>query len=779
VIATSQGSSRRYLFADLVLDTGQRRLWRGDEEVRLSKLSFDFLRALVEAAPNLLAQDQLAEEVWGPRRVVTPENLAQRFIMLRHALGDHAEQPRYIEVVRGQGYRLIPKVETTDASSAPLRSSGSYRRWVAAAASVAMMGIVALGAYRLLGTDEPNGTDIPISQSAQTVQFEVNATGAGQPGSFALSPDGTQLVFLSAADGPRRLWLRPLDKNEAVPLADTDNAEYPFWSPDSKAVAFLADGLLKAVSIETGFVRTLTRTIQAPQGGSWGNEGVLYSPSFTGPVFYLKFADPEHPFATPVTVQEKPLQSGHAFPQWLPDGRHFLYYVRGDPSVAGVWLGDVVSAERYFTRVNQLYREALERLPPDERARLESGQLLDFNLGGEPVPMSTLDSAAEQLARENYLSGPDAPRRLLEADSVAVYVHPGQLLFVKDRVLVAQSLDMASLSPQGEPVPVAEPVSSVFGSPPASASLTRSIAYQTEPANRYRFVRVDRQGAELEQLGAMAEYIRGTFELSRDSRTAALVLADSQGAQGMDIWLFGMERENLIKFTHGAGNEWMPVWSPDGRRIVYASFQGTGTTDLVLKPLNGTDDGELLLRTDRNKRPADWSADGRLLLYYSVEVDGPDIWALPMDPRGEPFPVTENRFAEWRAQFSPDAKWIAYESNESDRVEVWIRSFRGGRQWQVSNGGGSMPRWRRDGRELYYLAPDGQLMAVPLQADEPGEELKVGVPEPLFSLPTSQYSSIENRDGYSYAVAPDGDGFIVVATDDGPLSVTVNWPGAQ
>ena len=250
-------------------------------------------------------------------------------------------------------------------------------------------------------------------------------------------------------------------------------------------------------------------------------------------------------------------------------------------------------------------------------------------------------------------------------------------------------------------------------------------------------------------------------------------------AQGMDVWLFGLARAKLTKFTHGAGNEWMPVWAPDGRQIVYASFQGTGTTDLFLKPLNGTNDGELLLRTDRNKRPADWSADGRLLLYYSVEVDGPDIWALPMDPPGEPFPVTESKFAEWRAQLSPDSKWIAYESNESDRVEVWIRAFRGNRQWQVSNGGGSMPRWRGDGRELYYLAADGQLMAVPLPADEPGEELKVGVPAPLFSLPISQYSSIENRDGYSYAVAPDGNGFIVIVTDDAPLIVTLNWPGAQ
>jgi Tol biopolymer transport system component len=267
--------------------------------------------------------------------------------------------------------------------------------------------------------------------------------------------------------------------------------------------------------------------------------------------------------------------------------------------------------------------------------------------------------------------------------------------------------------------------------------------------------------------------------MSPDGRQVAVLRSVNDNA---DIWLLEVGRGFMRRLTFDAGLDILPIWSPDGGRIAFSSNR-RGQLDLYLKPANGAGIEELLLATPEVEISQDWSPDGRVLLYRSRDPKGDlDLWALPLDGERKPIPVTQTDFNEKDAQFSPDGKWIAYQSDESGRFEIYVQSFTGpGGKSQISVDGGAQVRWRRDGRELFYIGLDNRLMAAPIRLDSAAMVIEAGAPVPLFA--TRVGGAVLNSDSQQYVVSTDGQRFLmntVVEEAVSPLTVILNWkPGSR
>jgi eukaryotic-like serine/threonine-protein kinase len=544
------------------------------------------------------------------------------------------------------------------------------------------------------------------------VRFEIATPTTTDAISLSVSPDSSKIVFVATCDSRPCLWLRSLDAVATRPLAGTDNAFYPFWSPDSRSIAFFASGRLNRLDLETGLVRPLA-IAPNPLGGSWNRDDtILFTPNFTGPIFRVAATggDPE------AVTHMEPGQASHMLPQALPDGRRFLYLGTGNAS-RRVYVGD---------------------------------------LGG------------------------GAAVRLLDADAPAVY-GSGQLLFIQQGTLFSQPFDPTSATLSGRPIAIAEqvPVDATSGLAPLSASASGAVVYRSGAAGSARqFIWFDRSGRELLNVGQSDRTVP-QMSLSPEDRR----LAFSRSLDGnTDIWTLDLVRGVPSRLTFDPGSELQAVWSPNGSRIAFNSNR-SGVFDLYLKSATDTPD-ELLLATPQNKAPNDWSLDGQFLLYRSPSLTtGFDIWALPMDGDRKPFPVVQTPYEERDGQFSPDGNWIAYQSNASGNVEIYIQPFRGGNREPVSTHGGAQVRWRRDGKELFYIALDGRLMAVPIEVDTAAKKIRPGVPTPLFA--TSVGGAIQGSLTHQYAVAADGQRFLMSTISEvrtPAITVILNWkpkPGAR
>jgi Tol biopolymer transport system component len=438
---------------------------------------------------------------------------------------------------------------------------------------------------------------------------------------------------------------------------------------------------------------------------------------------------------TPVAVTRLTAgQGSHRWPQFLPDGRRFLFFMGfGRLDTQGVYIG------------------ALD--------------------GGEPT-------------------------RVLAADSAAVYAPPGALLLVRQEVLVARHFDPTLGVVSGEPIPVAQAVGSDSGVARGAfaVSATGLLAHRAGGAGRRQLVWVDRAGTVLGSVGPPDENALGNPELAPDSRSVAV----QRSVQGnVDVWLIEVGRGVPSRFTFDGSADGEPLWSPDGHRVVFRSSRN-GVNDLYEKPASGGGDDRPVLVTAEPKTPLAWSPDGRFLLYASQNPNtGADLWALPLvgapeqsqgassESRDErkPFPVLKTPFDEAEGQFSPDGRWVAYASNESGPVELYVRPFSGpGGKWQVSTGGGNQPRWRPDGKELFYIAPDARLMGVPIAVGADRQTLEAGAPVPLFPTRLTSGSGISGvgvvRSKPQYAVAPNGRFLMnvdVEAATAPPITIVLNW----
>jgi serine/threonine protein kinase len=587
---------------------------------------------------------------------------------------------------------------TGDAHQQPRRRMGS-------SLSLAIASMLTL--FVILAMVWLNRSSSPSAPPPAEMRVDITTPATGDPESLALSPDGQKIVFVAISEGVPRLWVRSLDSVTARPLLETGQAKYPFWSADSRSVGFFADDKLKRVDVQDGSVRALAN---APlgNGGAWNGEGaILFSRAPRYRIFRVGETGGD---AVPLTHLEA-VPGNHSFPQFLPDGRHFLFFVDADAEARGI-----------------------------------------------------------------YVSGLDgsAPRRLLVADTTAKF-SLGHLLFVRQGSLLAQRFDAARLELSGNPFSVAEQIATMGnrGSVALSASAAGPIAYRRGIVSAEQLEWIDRSGTVIGNLPVM-----GTSPaLSPDGHFVAM---HRRVNGNIDIWLVETATGRTTRFTSDPGDDTQPTWSPDGRRIAFASSRKGW--DLYTKSVDGAlGTEEPVFETKQDELIPDWSPDDRFLIFRAHPPAAviSDIWAVPLAGTRKPFPVVETEFDERNAKFSPDSKWIAYQSNESGRYEIYIRPFPNAReksQFRVSTNGGAQPTWRRDGKELYYVALDDRLMAVPIQVAPNAAAVAAGTPVALFA---SRIVGGAVQPNPQYTPSPEGKRFLIHTVGEivnsSPITVILNW----
>jgi Tol biopolymer transport system component len=574
-------------------------------------------------------------------------------------------------------------------------------------AGVLFVGLIAALVWGRAQSARPASADYLAYRTALVLPPAANP-GGQTSGRFALSPDGRRLAFVAAGDdGRRQLWLRSLDDISAKPMPGTVDATTPFWSSDSRQLAFFAHDKLKTIDVAGGPPVTLTEA-KGALGGSWGHGGVIVFGLARSGLHTVPASG-----GTPTAVTSLDSSRGevhHVWPFVLPDGRRFLYHAAGSKT------GDPFEA-------NGIYA-------------------------------GTLGSPERKL--------------LVDGGSAAQYAG-GFLLFMRRETLMAQRFDADQLTLTGDPVPVAEGIATNpnFRVGAFSASANGVLAYQTAAAQPpSRLLWFDRKGTPLGALGDAAYYRHP--ELSPDgSQVAVAILNPTTGAR--NLWIVDVARGVPTRLTSG-DNERFPVWSPDGSRVAFTSGRD-GTFDILAKASNGTGEEAVLVHDTVNKYPTSWSRDGKHLLYYTGGTTlstGNDLLVLPLFGSRAPFPYLRTPFAETEGRFSPDGRWVAFQSSESDQLEVYVASFpQPGTKWRVSTNGGLMPRWSHDGGEILYLAPDNTLMSVAVTPATTG--LTLAAARPLF---------VTRPAHPSWALAKDGRFLINTSADDtapAPLTLFINW----
>jgi len=555
---------------------------------------------------------------------------------------------------------------------------------------------------------------------ARVMKFSILPPEKSSFGQIAVSPDGRHFAFTAATGGKFQLWLRALDSTEAKPLAGTQGASSPFWSPDSRFIGFFADGRLKKIEFIGGPVQTLCEVGENLSSGTWSRAGeILFGQAGGGGLFRTSATGGE---LIQVTILDRSRQEiSHRYPAFLPDGRHFLYTIQsGQKETRGVYLGSLDGTLKRRLLDNVTFIQYMASAPGDT-------------------------------------SGGD-----------------GWLLFGRDGALLARPFDTSRFEFTGEPFSLSDKLGSDL----------RNINYSTfsvsdngvlvfDPsANRQRrqYLWMDRSGQQINSVAAPAA--TSQHWLSPDEKRFVASRTDPQNST-IDLWLYDVLGGAAARFTFDPAADLSPVWSPDGSRIVWASNRGE-VFNLYQKAASGVGEETLLLKSDYSKAPTDWSRDGRFIIYrQSDPKTKSDLWVLPAPWSGEakPFPVVRTEANEIAGTLSPNGRWLAYASDVSGRYEVYVQSFpEGGGKRQVSTGGGNCPRWRRDGRELFYYAGDGKLMAAVTRS---GEGFEVGAVVPLFEFRAGTGMGIT-----PYAVTADGQRFLinaVVEEPNAPLTVVVNW----
>jgi serine/threonine protein kinase len=530
---------------------------------------------------------------------------------------------------------------------------------------------------------------------------------------FAVSPDGTALAFVAAAPGSRpMLWLRPIAEVTAHPLEGTENVEYPFWSPDSRWLGFFAAGKLKKIPAASGPAQVLADGFPVARGGSWQSDDTILFADSLGPFYRIRSTGGS---IAPLPKLDVFRQEGSPrFPYFLPDGRHFLFTLfSGSEDRRGIYAG-------------------------------------------------ALDGGGKKL--------------LDRINSNALYAQ-GYLLRANGDVLIGQAFDTERLELTGQPFTITEGIGrGGAGDAAVSVSRNSTLAYAGVLQQPGRLTWFDRNGNALGSTGAEGDYLN--FRLSPDEKRLAVALVDPKTG-GADTWITDLARGSTSRFTFGPAINSGPIWSPDASEIVYRTNR-RGIVEFYAKSANAAgkerpvllEDVALASRLSITGIATDWSPDGRIILFAAVTASfGYDLWVVP--PSGQnPVKFLASPADEMLANFSPDGRLVAYTSNESGRYEVYVQTFPvSDRKWQVSTNGGYEPRWRGDGREVYYLSDDRKLIAVPVGAGP-----AFGVPKPLFQ---TQVPEVVNAMRSNYVPTRDGQRFLINTHNRDaaptPITVVLNW----
>jgi Tol biopolymer transport system component/predicted Ser/Thr protein kinase len=577
----------------------------------------------------------------------------------------------------------------------PFRRRGTAG-WIAAAVLLVGLLVVLFGPWRL----RP-----PEAARATAVRFTIPPpAGSTLQGMLALSPDGARLAFVATtADGHDIIWTRALDALETRPLEGTDGANYPFWSPDGRSLAFFAQGKLKKIDASGGSPQTLCNAA-LPRGGSWGAAGtIIFSANAGGEIDRVAETGGR---ASPLPQLTSKSGVSFRWPSFLPDGRHFLYFALGnDTSSTGVSVASLGSKET---------------------------------------------------------------TRILAADSGGTYAAPGSILYRSGDRLMRQPFDLRLLRATGEATPVVEDVWWDAISTLATAftvSSTGVLAYQTGGLASTRLLAYDRSGRELAAVGPDGAYLEPA--ISPDGRWAVVGRAEPD-ARGSAIWMIDLERGSATRISlEPAFATATPVWSADGRRVVYSAYP---SGEVFVREAHGAEKAKLLFKAPTFRPLDDWSRDFRYLFYE--EIDWPsfhfDVGVRDLQS-GTERRILDAPFNQMGARLSPDGRWLAYESQESGVSEVFVRSFpEASVRVQVSSRGGIQARWRADGRELFYVSPDRKVMAADVVTSG---KFEAKTPHVLFQ--TRILPPVEARNHYD--VFPDGQRFLVNSRrpEDASLPITV------
>jgi Tol biopolymer transport system component len=526
-----------------------------------------------------------------------------------------------------------------------------------------------------------------------------------------ISPDGRRIVFVAGQHDQTSLWLRQLDSPSARRLEGTDGAIHPFWSPDSRTIGFFQNAKLKRIDAAGGPAVTLTDASH-PRGGSWSQSGViLFVPNVGSGIFRIPAG------GGPVTAVTEPDrasgENAHRMPWFLPDGQHFLYTARNnDPEKHAIYLADLDSKDR---------------------------------------------------------------RRVLNAASNVQYSPPGFLLFMRGQTLMAQGFHPSSAQIEGDPVALPGQIGfdtlNLVGR--FSVSQNGILGYILGTSGfggglESQLSWFDRSGKILGRIAQPGILLAPS--ISPDGRTVAFARVNPAG--GADIRLYDLARGTESRFTLDSATSQSPVWSPDGSHIAYGLTRPGFPIAVLKKPVSGAGETEIVEQS-MGAHVMDWSRDGRYILVRVALKGNPGIWVLPQFGDRKPFPYIQAQFAAQFPRLSPNARWLAYQSNETGRDEIYVQTFPTlGDKSQVSTNGGTHPAWSRDGKELFFLDPGRNMMAVEIGS---GERFQAGVPKSLF--PTRFAASATAS---WFDVSKDGHFLIPNQMEEAPISnlpinVVINW----
>jgi eukaryotic-like serine/threonine-protein kinase len=673
-----------------------------------------------EDVTDILAAVVRAEPEWQALPAATPVKV--RDLLRRCLQKDKTLRLRDAGDARIEIHEALTAPSTAVATTAALATKSRREQLAWAVAAVFLFTTIGMGTAAFYLSRVP--ADIaPTRFFISPPEKESFDSGSDARGFSAgvISPDGRRIAFTAKdASGKILIWVRPLDALSPQALQGTDDAAFPFWSPDSRSIGFFAQGQLKKIDVAGGPPQTLCNA-PSGRGGTWNRDGlILFAPDVRSSLFRVASAGGE-----PVAVTKLPPQlTYHRFPSFLPDGHHFLYFeTSGSPETTGVYVGSLDSNES---------------------------------------------------------------KRLLSADTTALFSAPGELLFVRKGALLRQSFDPKKLELSGDPAPVAEEVASSGGITTGgwgafSVSENGVLTYRNGPGatGDLQLAWFDRIGKPVETFGMPGAY--HGVDVTPDGTRIAVHRHDGKGG---DIWLFESARRTMSRFTFDASQDnSAPIWSPDGSRIAYSSLRN-GKWGIYQKPANGIGHEELLVESDLPQVPMSWSPGDRSIVYLVYGRNAStDQWVLPLAGDRKPVPFLQSPFREAHSQISPDGKWVAYDSNETGRLEIYVRPFPSGEgKWQISTSGGDFPRWRRDSKELFFMGAISQGKMISVKVNPAGPTFEYGDPIELFDSGYVELGHV-GLNYHNYAVSPDGQRFLIprpVSTGaadaaSAPIAVVLNW----
>lgn len=726
--------SRLRLFGPFSFDENSGELSKHGIRVRLQGQPLQILAALLRLRGQTVTREEFQQQLWSSNTFTDFEHgLNAAMNRLRQVLGDSADQPRYIETVPGRGYRFIAAVQDSEAGPvlimpqargsepdvmdsppAPERLQQPAKRtlWMITAG---VLVILALGYLATVGV--PTGSVVP------TLRFSVAPPQgyAIEPGSsrqiFALSPDGSKLAFSAMNEtGVFQAFIRNLDSLEVHAVPNSLGSYHVFWAPDGRSLFLTVQGSLRRYTLEGDSYQVVCDAPAIMLTGAVMGSNLLISARTANFVVPISGGTP------------KQTKEFYPWPQVMPDGKHILY------------------------------------IAFDARAGHHRAHVVE-------------------------LGKPETDRELLETDSRVIYTpslakpETGYLVYVRAGNLLANPFNPQLLRLEGEPLPIAARVYSFFptGAADFSVSNRGMLAYR-KYVSRSQLAWLDRHGKVVKMVGPENVNIDAGHLSPDGKRIAASIYNVDRGVT--EIWVIDSETGASRKSIAGPGLVASPVWAPDSHRLVY---QGAyeGPPKLFTRGI-GESDLEERLPESFFQVPTDWSHDGRFIAFTSAsssqsqtEMRG-DVWLIDMARGRKMIPLITTPFHEGAPAFSPDGKWLAFTSNESGRSEVYVQAFEAGERPHlvgerhvVSRKGAVALRWRRDGRELFYLGGDGQIYGVPLTW-HPGPT--IGETVRLFGVSADARTALHTTEGFD--VSEDGQNFlipVVTSTDPSEIVVIQNW----